>query len=182
MGKTRTDFSACAKAGKILNNYLGIVCRARIDGTPDEVLHFARAEGLARIQEFLDAGMEYPFLHEYSAVIESVPPEIIKELLDKAICSQSDAKSSIFEAMIKPNTCPFEESRGPVKVAKQRCWNCRLLNEAARDMRRGAMEQEKDMDTLIESMKPAPFNRKDTPHTETPAPKPSPFKPKTKKA
>lgn len=128
------NFREIGKISQVLPAYLRVVCRARFDCTPDEVIDIARAETTAALHQAIADGYDYRFVHEHIAIIETIPPaDIMQEITEEISAGH---KNPLLQHLI--SACPMQAHRGTQKTARTQCWSCPVISSTLKHLKQRA--------------------------------------------
>ena len=125
------NFREIGKISQLLPTYLRVICRARFDCTPPEVLDIARAETTTKLNQAIANGYEYAFVREHLAIIETMTPGDIMQALDDEV--SAGTKNPLLQHLI--SACPMQSHAGSNKTARTRCWTCPVISDTLRKLK-----------------------------------------------
>lgn len=128
----RPDFKAIGKAAQILPSYLRLICRARIDCTPPEMLEVAKMIALDNIAAQAQEGPAFAFLERHRMIIEAHDPA---DLMDRLEHKVGGGQGSALMSRMAGGTCAMQAHAGAMKTAKSRCWSCSIIADLIRDLK-----------------------------------------------
>lgn len=121
-------YSDMGRAGQILPAFIRIVCRARLECVPIEILDEARRiakRDVSRVQRIYS----YSFLDDYAKVLSN-PIERIVEVVRERTNEQGNTPRFIYTS----GKCRVESSQVNGKSAKTLCWSCPIISEIISDL------------------------------------------------
>lgn len=121
----RERFSEIGKAAQILPAYFRILCRARFDASPPEMLEIARGIARGDIESAQARGLSYPFLEAHRLILEHFEPGTVIETMDDIIGTKT-ANIALSRVI---GVCPMQAHNGSAKIAKSKCWSCPVISQ-----------------------------------------------------
>lgn len=122
-------YSDIAKAGQIAPSFLRMVCRARFECVPPEILEEARLIALRDLKRMM-LKYDYAFLRNYETILSHSIGKIIRVVED---ATMERGENRFFEK--GKNRCRIETFNGNGKSAKTLCWTCPMIRDAYEDLK-----------------------------------------------
>lgn len=109
---------ATGRASQILPAFLRVICRSRIDCTPQEIIDDMRDDSLANLKLAQQNLPDYKFIREHIAILEQYTPEQLSELIKSEIEHQTPNSPYLI-----PICRMTERGMG----GKKACWICSVI-------------------------------------------------------